>query len=82
MTSPHPQSVTVITRQRIEDQGFNTLGAVLTQTPGISANNRADQQIETQREPPSLRGPKGRGNPVSRMDCHVASLLAMTIGLI
>ncbi|MDR2030980.1 MAG: hypothetical protein LBP86_01680, partial [Azoarcus sp.] len=39
---------------------------------------RADQQIEAQREPPSLRGPKGRGNPVSRMDCHVASLLAMT----
>jgi hypothetical protein len=42
---------------------------------------KADQQIEAQREPPSLRGPKGRGNPVSRMDCRVASLLAMTIGL-
>jgi membrane protein DedA with SNARE-associated domain len=43
---------------------------------------RADQQIEAQREPSSLRGPKGRGNPVSRVDCHVASLLAMTTGLI
>jgi outer membrane receptor for ferric coprogen and ferric-rhodotorulic acid len=33
-----PQSITVITRQRIEDQGLNTLSEVLTQTPGISTN--------------------------------------------
>jgi outer membrane receptor for ferric coprogen and ferric-rhodotorulic acid len=33
-----PQSITVITRQRMEDQGLNTLGAVLTQTPGISSS--------------------------------------------
>ncbi|MDR2093652.1 MAG: hypothetical protein LBP58_10145 [Azoarcus sp.] len=44
----------------------------------VHSDLRADQQIEAQREPPSLRGPKGHGNPVSRMDCHVASRLAMT----
>jgi hypothetical protein len=49
---------------------------------GIRADIRADRQIEAQIEPPSLRGPKGRDNPVSRMDCHVALLLAMVIGLI
>lgn len=31
-----PQSVTVITRQRMEDQGLESIGSVLTQTPGIS----------------------------------------------
>jgi hypothetical protein len=55
---------------------------VMSGCSSIFASIRADQQIEAQREPPSLRGPKGRGNPVGRVDCHVASLLAMTIGLI
>lgn len=32
-----PQSISVMTRQRIEDQGLNELGDVLLQTPGITA---------------------------------------------
>jgi outer membrane receptor for ferric coprogen and ferric-rhodotorulic acid len=40
-----PQSITVITRQRIEDQGLNTLGAVLTQTPGISMSNNSGAEV-------------------------------------
>lgn len=31
-----PQSVTVVTRQRMDDQGLNQLGQVLEQTPGLS----------------------------------------------
>ncbi|MFT3813312.1 MAG: TonB-dependent siderophore receptor [Acidovorax sp.] len=31
-----PQSMTVITRQRMDDQGLNELGQVLAQTPGLS----------------------------------------------
>ena len=40
-----PQSVTVITRQRIEDQQLNTLSDVLEQTPGITVvvNNNNNQ---------------------------------------
>ncbi|MDR0701665.1 MAG: TonB-dependent siderophore receptor [Azoarcus sp.] len=40
-----PQSVTVITRQRIDDQGLDTLGEVLTQTPGISTNNSSGAEV-------------------------------------
>jgi outer membrane receptor for ferric coprogen and ferric-rhodotorulic acid len=40
-----PQSITVITRQRIEDQGLNSLGAVLAQTPGISTNNNSGVEV-------------------------------------
>jgi hypothetical protein len=43
---------------------------------------RADQPMEAQIKLPSKRSPQGRGNPVGLLDCHVASLLAMTIGLI
>ncbi len=35
-----PQSVSVVTRQRIEEQKLNTLDAVLAQTPGISVQNQ------------------------------------------
>lgn len=31
-----PQSVTVVTRQRMDDQNLNSLGQVLAQTPGVS----------------------------------------------
>ncbi|RMX08252.1 TonB-dependent siderophore receptor [Corticibacter populi] len=34
-----PQSYTVITRQRIDDQALDTLGDVLEQTPGISVDS-------------------------------------------
>jgi len=30
-----PQSITVITRQRLDDQGLNTLGDAVTQAPGV-----------------------------------------------
>ncbi|MDR0634320.1 MAG: TonB-dependent siderophore receptor [Azoarcus sp.] len=40
-----PQSITVITRQRMDDQGLNTLGEVLTQTPGVSTNNNSGSEI-------------------------------------
>jgi outer membrane receptor for ferric coprogen and ferric-rhodotorulic acid len=40
-----PQSVTIITRQRIEDQGLNTLGDVMTQTPGISTNGSGGPEV-------------------------------------
>ncbi|MCV2216319.1 TonB-dependent siderophore receptor [Thauera sp. Sel9] len=35
-----PQSVTVITRQRMDDQGLDTLTEVLEQTPGITLRKR------------------------------------------
>lgn len=35
-----PQSVTVITRQQMDDQGLNTLTEVLEQTPGITLRKR------------------------------------------
>ena len=40
-----PQSVTVVTRQRIEDQQLNTLADVLEQTPGVTVlqNNNTSQ---------------------------------------
>lgn len=34
-----PQSVSVLTRQRLDDQGLNSLTDVLEQTPGISVQN-------------------------------------------
>lgn len=34
-----PQSISVVTRQRIEDEGLNSVEAVLNQTPGISIEN-------------------------------------------
>ncbi|MNO60983.1 Ferric-pseudobactin receptor precursor [compost metagenome] len=34
-----PQTVSVMTRQRIEDQGLNSLTAVLEQTPGLSVQH-------------------------------------------
>lgn len=34
-----PQSVTVVTRQRLDDQALNTLGAVLDQTVGITQSS-------------------------------------------
>jgi outer membrane receptor for ferric coprogen and ferric-rhodotorulic acid len=40
-----PQSITVITRQRIEDQGLNSLGAVLTQAPGISRGFSSGSEV-------------------------------------
>ncbi|MDR1648592.1 MAG: TonB-dependent siderophore receptor [Zoogloeaceae bacterium] len=38
-----PQSITVITRQRMDDQGLNTLDTVLTQTPGIVTLNNGSE---------------------------------------
>jgi outer membrane receptor for ferric coprogen and ferric-rhodotorulic acid len=40
-----PQSVTVITRQRMDDQGLHSLDAVMTQTPGISTSYSAGPEI-------------------------------------
>ncbi|KAA1288075.1 TonB-dependent siderophore receptor [Alcaligenes faecalis] len=37
-----PQSATVITRQRIEDQGLDTLGQVMEQSPGVSRRQYGD----------------------------------------
>ncbi|AYR20663.1 TonB-dependent siderophore receptor [Alcaligenes faecalis] len=37
-----PQSATVITRQRIEDQGLDTLGQVMEQSPGVSRQQYGD----------------------------------------
>lgn len=37
-----PQSVTVITRQRMDDQALNSLGMVLDQTPGVSHSSGTD----------------------------------------
>lgn len=37
-----PQSATVITRQRIEDQGLDTLGQVIEQSPGVSRRQYGD----------------------------------------
>lgn len=34
-----PQTVSIVTRQRIEDQSLNSIGDVLQQTPGISIQN-------------------------------------------
>ncbi len=34
-----PQSISVITRQRIDDQGLNTIASVLEQTPGINVQH-------------------------------------------
>lgn len=39
-----PQSVTVITRQRIEDQDMRSLADIMASTPGISTQNDNDQQ--------------------------------------
>ena len=37
-----PQSVTVFTRQRIEDQGITSLGELMMQTPGVSKSQWGD----------------------------------------
>ncbi|MGG4578296.1 MULTISPECIES: TonB-dependent siderophore receptor [Alcaligenes] len=37
-----PQSATVITRQRMEDQGLDTLGQVMEQSPGVSRRQYGD----------------------------------------
>lgn len=37
-----PQSVTVVTRQRMDDQALNSLGTVLDQTPGVSHSSGTD----------------------------------------
>ncbi|MBB4845928.1 outer membrane receptor for ferric coprogen and ferric-rhodotorulic acid [Paucibacter oligotrophus] len=46
-----PQSVTVLTRQRLDDQGVLDLGQALAQTPGVSTN-----QGDTERADYSARG--------------------------
>ncbi|KAG1535188.1 hypothetical protein G6F50_015368 [Rhizopus delemar] len=43
-----PQSVSVITRQQMEDQGLNTIQDVLGQTTGISVDKRTATQEYTQ----------------------------------
>lgn len=40
-----PQSVSVVTRQQIEDQNLRTLGEVMLQTPGIAVNKR-DERLD------------------------------------
>lgn len=37
-----PQSATVITRQRMEDQGLDSLGQVIEQSPGVSRSQYGD----------------------------------------
>ncbi|MDP1165830.1 TonB-dependent receptor plug domain-containing protein, partial [Klebsiella pneumoniae] len=39
-----PQSVSVITRQLMDDQHLSTLNEVLTFTPGISSNHRDSER--------------------------------------
>lgn len=38
-----PQSITVVTRQRLDDQNLNSLGQVLAQVPGLSVSGSSSQ---------------------------------------
>ncbi|WMD22429.1 TonB-dependent siderophore receptor [Achromobacter seleniivolatilans] len=40
-----PQSISIITRQRIDDQSLNSINAVLAQTPGISVQNMGSERF-------------------------------------
>lgn len=40
-----PQSISIVTRQRIDDQSLNSINAVLAQTPGISVQNMGSERF-------------------------------------
>jgi len=40
-----PQSISIMTHQRIEDQSLNSINAVLQQTPGISVQNMGSERF-------------------------------------
>lgn len=73
-----PQTVSVMTRQRIEDQQLNTLSDVLKQTPGLSVQNIDSERVNIYSRGYAIESYQFDGIPTSLIVQTSASPQSMT----